>query len=457
MEMPGKAQEIGAYLNQHFTCSCGRSHYAPVKKVSIKKGALENLPVFAKELGFRKLYLISDAITYDIAGKRCMALLQNAGIDAQIHILQYTGYDEATIGEILFDMPLDYDLAVAVGTGSINDMTRFFSHRTGRPFFTVATAAPMDGFASSISALNINHLKTTVGAQSPTAIIGDTDILKSAPYQMIAAGLGDLMGKFTCLCDWKISKVITGEHYCENIVALVEDCIQNVLKDADQAVARKPRVLGDIMNGLVLTGVAMSLYGNSRPASGCEHHMSHYWEMMFEQAGEKPAAHGIQVGVATVLVLKAVEALRRYGNPNFTAARRYALTYDFGAWIKQIRTAYGNAADGIIAIESEAQKNNPEQVLSRIEAMEAHWDEITMLLQELPSASYMEGLLRELQAPTRPEDIGVSRELLKNTLLYCKEVRPRYTFLQMLWDLGILEEIAETVVQENYESHCNEK
>lgn len=119
----------------------------------------------------------------------------------------------------------------------------------------------MDGFASSIAAINVNSLKTTFQAQTPTVILGDTEILKNAPYRMIAAGLGDLLGKFTCLCDWKLSRLINREHYCENIAGLVESCVQNVLKDAGKAKDRDPEVLGKIMEGLVLTGVAMSLYG----------------------------------------------------------------------------------------------------------------------------------------------------------------------------------------------------
>lgn len=381
-----------------------------------------------------------------------MAILQKAGIEAKMCVLHHTAFDEATVGELLFQMPLDYDLAVAVGTGAINDMTRFFSHRTGRPFFTVATAAPMDGFASSIGVLNINHLKTTVDAQTPTAIIGDTDILKNAPYRMIAAGLGDLLGKFTCLCDWKLSRVINTEHYCESIVSLVENCVRDVLKDANKTADRDPEILGDIMNGLVLTGVAMSLYGDSRPASGCEHHMSHYWEMMFEQKGERAAPHGTQVGVGTVLILKAVEELLKRKTIDFDAAREHARAYDSDKWADEILAAYGSAADGIMILEKKAQKNNSQKVLSRIDAMEAHWDEIVKILQELPSSAYVASLLEDLQSPDVPLEIGVDRELLKNTFLYCKEVRARYTFLQMLWDLDLLDEISDSVIQQCYPS-----
>ena len=418
-----------------------------MKFVSVRKDALEDLPVFAKELGFKSLYLISDEITYDIAGKRCMEILEAAGVKAHIVVLGHTGFDEATVGEILINMPDDCDVVVAVGTGAINDMTRYFSFRMHRPFFTVATAAPMDGFASSLAVLNINNLKTSIEAQTPTAIIGDTEILKGAPYRMIAAGLGDLLGKSTCLCDWKLAKVINGEHYCDKIVELVEKCVDDVLQVADKAKDRDPKVLGDIMEGLVLTGVAMSLYGNSRPASGCEHHMSHYWEMMFEQAGKRPVPHGTQVGVGTVLILKLVEALRKT-NIDFDAARTAAKGYDQAAWEEKIRMAYGPAAQGVIDMEAKAKKNETNARLERIDSMEKNWAEITALLEALPASETVMDLLKSLDASYLPDQIEVDEEMLRNTFLYCKEVRARYTILQMIWDLGLLDTLSEQVMKE---------
>ncbi len=438
---------LNDYLDTRFTCDCGKEHYASLRSVSIGKNALLDLPRFAREQGFKSLFLISDSITYDIAGKRCMEILADAGIKAAIHRLTHIGFDEATLGELLINMPSDCDLVVAVGTGAINDMSRFFSFRMGRPFFTVATAAPMDGFASSIAALNVNNLKTTFDAQTPLAIIGDTEILKNAPYRMIAAGLGDLLGKLTCLCDWKIARVINGEHYCENLVTLVDNCVGNVLKVAHKASERDPEVLGSIMEGLVLTGVAMSLYGNSRPASGCEHHMSHYWEMMFEQQGRRPAPHGTQVGVGTVMVLKMVEALRDT-TVDFDAARAAAKAYDQTAWEESIRAAYGPAADGVIAMEATAKKNETTDRLRRIDSMEQNWSEIQALLDALPSSETVMDLLRSLESPYLPEQIEVDREMLKNTFLYCKEVRARYTIFQMLWDLELLAPLAQKVMED---------
>ena len=447
MKMPSCPMDLNTYLNQRFTCECGREHYASLRVVRVGAQALNELPVLVKLMGFQSVYLISDSITYEIAGKTCDQLLEDAGIQHEIVQISHLGFDEATLGELAIHMPDGCDLVVAVGTGAINDMTRYFSYKMGLPFYTVATAAPMDGFASSIAAIQVNHLKTTFDAQTPIAIIGDTDVLKNAPYRMIAAGLGDLLGKFTCLCDWKLARIITGEHYCERIVELVESCVKNVLSDADKAIDRDPETLGKIMEGLVLAGVAMSLYGNSRPASGCEHHMSHYWEMMFEQAGKRPVPHGTQVGVGTVLVLKLVEHLLR-GDVDFAAARAAAKRYDPARWEKEIRAAYGPAADGVIEMEAKAQKNETSARLDRINAMEAHWDEIRALLSELPSSEKIRDLLHTLGSPCTPAEIGVDAQLLKNTFLYCKEVRARYTILQMVWDLDLLDQLSDEVIAE---------
>ena len=449
MKMYAEPHGLNDYLDKTFECDCGKEHYAALRYVSVRKDALEDLPQIVNNLGCKSLYLISDNITYGIAGEKTMKILEAAGIKAKIVQLTHLGFDEATLGELVINMPADCDLCVAVGTGSINDMTRYFSFKMGRPFCTVATAAPMDGFASSIAAIQVNSLKTTFDAQTPLAIVGDTEILKGAPYRMIAAGLGDLLGKFTCLADWKIAKVINNEHYCDSIVTLVEDCVQNVMKGADKAKDRDPEVLGNIMEGLVLAGVAMSLYGNSRPASGCEHHMSHYWEMMFEQAGKRPVPHGTQVSVGTVLVLKLVEALKKI-NVDFDAARAAAKAYDQAAWEQEIHAAYGPAAPGVIEMENKSKKNETTARLARIDSMEANWDKIMELFAALPSSEEVMGVLQGLDSPCLPGQIDVDAELLKRTFMYCKEVRARYTILQMVWDLGLLDTLSDEVIGQCY-------
>ncbi len=445
MNMPVVPQELNTYLDKDLVCDCGHTHRADIKRVIIGEGANKELPEVVRMLGGSNVTLVNDEITYKIAGENCANILKDAGLPTTVITLKHLGFDEATLGEMLINTPNECDIFVGVGTGLINDIVKYFSYKTGRPYIIVATAGSMDGYVSNISAFHENGFKVTYNAHTPSALIGDVDVLKNAPAKMIAAGLGDLLGKYTCLCDWRIAKIVINEHYCDNVVNLMAHSLEKTMAVADKAKDRDPEVIGNIMEGLVLAGVSMGLYANSRPASGCEHHMSHYWELILGQKGIRPAPHGIQVGVATVLMLKAAELIRNT-KPDFAAARAAAAKYDAAAWEQTMHEIYGEAADGVIAMEKKANKNGTADRLARLDVIEKNWDAICEQLNNLPSAEYVKELLEGLGAPSMPNEIDVDRQTLKNTMMYCKEVRPRYTMYQLMWDLDILDKISDDVM-----------
>lgn len=441
-------QPLEKYLDAELDCDCGRRHYAPIRAVEIGPGVLRTLPEYVERFGYRKPYLLCDEITWRVAGERCAELLADAGIGCVSHILQHTSFDEATLGEIVVSVPTDADLMIGTGTGSITDMTRYASFRLGLPCFTVATGAPMDGFAAGIGIMNVGGLKRTMQAHSTEVIIGDTDILRSAPYRMTVAGFGDLIGKITCLNDWELSRIINGEHCCPNLVRLMQCCLDDILEKAPRIAQRDPEVLGSVMRGLVLSGTAISLYGSSRPASGAEHHMSHFWEVVSEQRGTPGAMHGEQVAVGTVLVLMlAEELLKARTEVDFGAARTGARAADAALWEREIRRCYGSAAQEVIELEREAGKNNVRERLRRIDSIEEHWEEICRQLETLPTAESLQSLLRQIGCPSAPEEIGIDRETLRDTFLYARETRARYTLLSLVADLGLTEKLSERVIE----------
>ena len=399
-----KAPKLSDYLGKPFDCSCGKKHSTGLESVTVCSGAINSLPDYVEKYNFKNLYIACDKITYDIAGKKVMEILAAHNIKAKAHVFTEARFipDEQALGNLMLDADRDCDLVVAVGTGSINDLCRFFSYQMGIPYCIVATAAPMDGFASTGAALIANNIKINMSAQSPLFIIGDTDILTGAPARMVSAGLGDLLGKFTCLTDWRISKVINEEYYCDTIVNLVSDCIENVLSSADKVASRDPKVIGDIMEGLVLTGVAMSFIGNSRPAAGCEHHMCHFWETLELQEGKIPVLHGTKVAVGTVIILKMTELLRE-NRPDFELAREKAKQYSQDAWEKTINEVYGASASSIIELEHKSQKNAVEGRLKRIDSIEKNWDSIVDIMNKyLPTSERMIEILKSLDAPYYP-------------------------------------------------------
>lgn len=438
---------LNDYLGKEFHCSCGRVHSSTLKKIDIDREAVKRLPEHIKELGYRKIFVIADKNTYQAAGKSVVEELKKAEIALEELVLDYDELvpDEPILGEILISYPRDTDLILAVGSGTINDICKFVSYQMKIDYIIFATAPSMDGFVSVGAPLMVNHVKTTFDTHGPVAVIGDTDILAQAPMNMITAGLGDILGKYTCLLDWKMAKMINGEYYCETVVDMVRNSIETVIRESSKIQERNPDAAKAVTEALVLTGMAMSFIGNSRPASGCEHHLSHYWEMKFLMEGRKPILHGTKVGIGTITVLKLYHMLAEE-KVDFDKAMEADFCYE--DWKRKIEECYEAAAPGIIKLEEQCRKNDIEARNKRLMKMKEIWSTIQQTIQEdLPAVEEMERLLSELDAPINPEQIGLSLELVEDGIQIAKEVRDRFTLLQILWDLGLSKKYAEKVVE----------
>ena len=132
--------------------------------------------------------------------------------------------------------------------------------------------------------------------------------------------------------------------------------------------------------------------------------------------------------------------------PDFEKARALARSYDEAAWAEEIKRAYGSAAGEVFEIEAKAKKNDIEKRLVRIDSMEKNWDNIVAQLKTLPSAEYLRDLLRDIGCPAMPADIKIDDAILKDTFMYCKEVRPRYTIFQTVYDLGLMDELSDKII-----------
>ena len=446
-------------IEKEMHCSCGRVHSTDLKAIDIGRGALQRLPEMLRGLGFHKAYLAADVNTWEAAGKEAAAILSAGCFAFESFVLPDPELvpDEAAVGALLLHMPEDADVVLAVGAGTMNDLCKYVSRLKGLPYVILATAPSMDGFVSAGAALIVDHVKVTYEAQGPAAFIADTEILARAPMEMITAGLGDMLGKYTCLLDWKLANLITGEYYCEQVADMVRTALRTMLAQSSRIRERDPEVIGSITEALVLTGIAMKFAGNSRPASGCEHHMSHFWEMLFLMHGKKAILHGTKVGVAAIACLQMYHMLAEIleaadpdsievpaaGEGDLFAAAA-AKTFDKNAWEEDIRSVFGEASDGIISLENKSFKNDPAGRNDRLEAIRNRRKEILWAIRhDLPAVSEIEELLLSLDAPVHPEQIGVTLEEVRGAVLYAKEVRDRYTLLGLLWDLGLSEEFAD--------------
>lgn len=456
--MPGQSRSIEPYLNCSFECSCGRTHRSLFAHYIFEPGAIRKLPELLAKLGYNRPYLISDTHTHEIAGCRTEEVLRQAGVDFTSHKLKSPensdlAADENALGSIAMANDKDADIIISIGTGTINDLGRYFSYITGRPFLLVATAPSMDGLVSGVAPLIFHNMKITFSTQEPLALICDPEIMAAAPLKMLAAGAADILGKYNCLLDWKLSHIINDEYYCDIIAGIMRTAVDQTMESTKGLASHDDKAVSVLTEALVLSGIAMDFSGNSRPASGAEHHQSHYWEMQFLFDGIPAVLHGTKVGIGTVLMLELYNALAQMEKPDFAAIREsIADRLTTQAWEEEMRRCYRDGADGIIELEKKSKKNDPEGLLKRLSVIEARWDEIRALAGTAPKADEIYRVLEEMGAAKVPADVGIPRQYVSDSIRYGKELRDRYTILQLMWDIGKLDEEADLLV----EKYCRE-
>ncbi|MBR5741143.1 MAG: iron-containing alcohol dehydrogenase, partial [Firmicutes bacterium] len=248
MKMYKTTQPINKYLDVKFECGCGKTHYAPIRVCDICAGALDRLPEYVKRYGYAKPYILCDEITYRIAGERCEAMLREAGLAPSVRVLTHLNFDEATLGEILINKPLDTDLMIGVGTGNISCILRYAAFQLDLPCFIIPTAVPMDGFTTPSGIITVDGLKRTYDTKCAEVILADTDILAGAPQRMAVAGYGDLITKLSSLTDWRLGALIAGDHFCPAMERMIADYVDAALAKTKGLKTKEPDALTAVTN-----------------------------------------------------------------------------------------------------------------------------------------------------------------------------------------------------------------
>ncbi|MCL1965122.1 MAG: sn-glycerol-1-phosphate dehydrogenase [Firmicutes bacterium] len=425
-------------------CACGRPHTTELSFVRIEPGATRAVPEALARAGIARPFIVCDANTRQAAWPTLEPVLREANIPYTLHILPggRAEPDERAVGSLCMAFDRRCGGILAVGSGVINDCCKVLAHAVGLPSVSFATAPSMDGYASNSSSMIQGGLKVSLYNACPAAIVGDIDIIRNAPLRMLWAGLGDMLAKYVSLCEWRVARLVTGEYYCENIAGLVRASLRKVARNAERLAGRDPEAVRAVMEGLVLSGVAMSFAKMSRPASGLEHYFSHVWEMMAFAAGKAPDLHGIQVGVGTYLTLRLYEQVRLI-QPDREKALRFVAAFDEKAWEAQTRGIFGKAAESMIEMERTLyHKNDPKGHAKRLGRILECWPMILRIIEEeLPPARDILRLAQTLGMPILPEEIGIAREDVARAFLGSRDIRDKYLTSSLLWDLGLLYEI----------------
>ncbi len=380
---------ISQWAGMEYSCACGKSHKVDIQAIRVGSGVIQELPGILRDLGASHIFLVADNYTYEAAGRQVEQLLDQAGLAYHKRVFQTETPlvpNEYALGSVLAAMTSQDDMLLAVGSGTLNDVTKYVSARTGVPYVIAATAPSMDGYASTVAPTILDGFKTTLPAVYPAAIVADVDILKDAPMPMLTAGFGDIIGKFTSLADWRLSHQLNGEYYCPEVAGVIEAAVETCAANAQALAQREPQAIQAVTEALILSGLAMGMVGVSRPASGAEHQMAHYWEMDALRRGEEHPLHGNAVGVGTVLAASLYEMAVEYLPQGFAAP-------DKGQILACLQAA-GSCAD--------------------------------------------------------PKELGIRRELCLESLLHAMELRDRFTVQKLLEQKGQLISCAQELVERYY-------
>lgn len=412
--------DINKIIKELEDCPCGRAHTVDIKAVKIGRGLKERTADILKEYDFpRRLLAVADKNTLN-ASCGIIEILEDGGFEVKLKL--YENFREPHISFVheIEEECKNCDAILSIGTGSLNDICRMAALTSDKEFAIFATAPSMDGFASATSPIIENNIKSTLPARQPSIIIADTEILAHAPTPLKSAGFGDVIGKLTAITDWRISNLLSGEYYCERIADLVRNALKKLISMADKVTKEDAKTAGFIMETLVLTGLAMKLAGVSRPASGAEHMISHFWGMKKLEEGKPSDFHGKKVGIATLALTEAYRNLASDKDIEFCDdAPDWSSIYDaygpkFYDYVKEMNLR--SATEGI----------SP-KLLSE------NWDKICSIIkEELPTAEELKDILTKAGCATKYNEADIDAELARLGLLYHPYMRHKIILSRLL-------------------------
>lgn len=314
MQFPS-IDDVSKFAGLTYECECGHTHTVPIRHIEIYKGAIKSLsPILQKEFAGKKAFIVADRNTYPLAKDEVLAACADAKMQTQEFIFpdeQPLVLDELLVGRLLMHFDETSDVILTIGSGQLNDLARVVAAKTGIPYFIIATAPSMDGYASSVSPVVMDGGKMSVELKTvPYGIIADPEIAKTAPLVMFASGLGDVLGKYCALVDWRLAEKMDNVPYCPQIAALVEQAADACRAQAPSLKTRSADVAEALLKALVLSGLCICMYGNSRPASGSEHQISHCFEVDAINAGDSTKLHGNYVGLGLMIACRAYEMIK---------------------------------------------------------------------------------------------------------------------------------------------------
>ena len=434
------------------------------KVFEMAPGASEMAPdIFKKLFPGRKAVIVADINTWPALGEKVYGLFTGAGIPTDKYIIDKQEFHaewkyiemvdkvldgdyeaakaiendenhvEADATQAFRPASEEYNVAVSVGSGVINDLCKLCSHHHGQSYLCLATAASVDGFSSFGASISYQNAKQTFTCPAPVAIIADIDVLAAAPKEMTAAGYADLAAKVPAGAEWMIADLVGTEPLIPPAWHVLQDCLDELLANPEGTANGDPQAIANLFEGLTLSGIAMQAAQSSRPASCCDHLFSHILDMTHHRYMGKFVSHGFQVAIGTLTMCRVFEkffeidvdsidvdaCVAAWPSLEQEQARALEIFRDFPA----PRLGFDNITK---------KYSSPEKVREELMALKNGWSELKPALQKQvwPYAK-MKECFKIVGAPYEPEHIGVTTEWVSSVFPVVQLMRFRYNLLDL--------------------------
>ncbi|MDF9828310.1 glycerol-1-phosphate dehydrogenase [NAD(P)+] [Ereboglobus sp. PH5-10] len=414
------------------------------KALVLEPGCLGKVAqVFKQQFPGRKAVVIADQNTMAVAGNAVRDALAADGVTVlESFIFTDPGlYAEYKYVEQLIASFKTHDaIPVAVGSGTINDLTKRASHETGRQYVCVGTAASMDGYTAFGASITYENAKQTLVCPAPQAVLADIDVIKKAPPEMTASGYADLLAKVPAGADWIFADSLGEEPIETKAWTIVQGGLRDALADPAAARAGDTAAINALTEGLILGGFAMQWAKSSRPASGAEHQFSHLWDMEHHTHNGAAPSHGFKVGIGTLAITSLYEQLLRMDASTLDIDAICAAWPDAKTVEANTAALFATADFKETAVRETMTKYVDAAALRKqLELLKAEWPAICAKLrrQLIPFADIKQRL-QSVGAPFEPEQIGITRQRLRETFTKAYHIRRRFTVLDVAVRTGWL-------------------
>jgi glycerol-1-phosphate dehydrogenase [NAD(P)+] len=320
------------------------------------------------------------------------------------------------------------DGLVAVGSGSINDITKHAAHLTGKPYAVFGTAPSMNGYTSVNAAITENGLKKSLTSTAPRGVFLDLAVLAAAPKRLIAAGFGDSICRATAQTDWLLSHLLMATPYREAPFLLLAEDEAALVANAAGLLRGDRSAIALLAHTLVMSGFGMTICGGSYPASQSEHLIAHYMDMLGKDLPQ--AYHGEHIAVTTMSVARLQEQILDRQSLRLLPSSDGQATF---------RQSFGTTL-GDACWKSFTAKHLDDAAMNRLQQLlDACWPEVRAELKRVSRpAAQIEAALAAAGAPTNPAMVGIPAIFYREALLNARKIRDRFGILDLAEAVGEL-------------------